>query len=79
MNFDDDDVPYERGGHLAHEVTRAENRTGKDEPVVPMRQRCVAKERPGKRCPRWSVPGSNVCKYHGGGALRRWREKEAEQ
>jgi hypothetical protein len=32
----EDGVPYQRGGHLAPEVTRAENRTGKPEQVVPM-------------------------------------------
>jgi hypothetical protein len=30
-------TPYERGGHLGPKVTRAENRTGKDEQVVPVR------------------------------------------
>jgi hypothetical protein len=31
------DVPYERGDHLAPEVTRAENWTGRPEQVVPVR------------------------------------------
>jgi hypothetical protein len=58
--------PLSGGGYLMPRVTRAENRTGKDEPVVPMRQRCVAKTRSGERCGFWAVPGRNVCNVHGG-------------
>jgi hypothetical protein len=60
------DVPYERGDHLAPKVTRAENRFGRPEAVLPLGRRCTATNRAGEHCKQWALPGKSVCKYHGG-------------
>lgn len=47
----------------------------------PLAQKCKARNRQGKRCGNWAIPGGTVCRFHGGkapqvekAALERLRE-----
>lgn len=46
------------------------------DPDDPMKGRCTATNRQGKRCGKWPIPGGTVCRMHGGGAPQVKRKAE---